>query len=69
MLRKYLALSFIVTTIPCIDLEFFLLNVIIGIQFLIHKNFYRYIFEKKFVSEMILLFCLNLTFEPNSDLG
>ena len=61
MLRKHPALSFILTRIPFIDLEFTLLNMIIEIQFLIQITFYRYMnIEKTFVSEMILSFFLNI---------
>ena len=60
MLRRHLALSFVVT-IPCIDLEFILLYMITEVQFLVQINFYRYInIEKRFVSEMILSFSLNI---------
>ena len=60
MLSRHLALSLIVTTIPCIDLECFLLNMIIEIKFLIQINFYIYIVENRFVSEMILIFSLKI---------
>ena len=60
MLRRHLALSFAVT-IPCIDMEFILLYMITEVQFLVQINFYRYInIEKRFVSEMILSFSLNI---------
>ena len=55
MLMKHLVLSFIVTTIPCIDLEFISLNMIMEIQLFIPINLYRYInIEKLFVNEIIL---------------
>ena len=55
MLMKHLVLSFIVTTIPCIDLEFTSLNMIMEIQLFIPISLYRYInIEKLFVNEIIL---------------
>ena len=61
MLRRHLAASLLITKIPCIDLELILLNMIIEIRFFILITFCRYkSIGKRFVSEMILPFSLNI---------